>query len=56
VARNELLAAVASTTAILQTLAETKYEPANETSDVEELNQHVEPINEARYKPTVWNK
>jgi hypothetical protein len=51
VARDELPAAVASITAVLQTLPGTNYEPADEVRDGPELNEPAESINEAQYSP-----
>jgi hypothetical protein len=51
VARYELPAAVASITAVLQTLPGTNYEPADEVRDGLELNEPAESINEAQYSP-----
>ncbi|CAN9308407.1 unnamed protein product [Alternaria alternata] len=50
-ARDELPAAVASITAVLQTLPGTNYEPADEFRDGPELNEPAESIDEAQYSP-----
>jgi hypothetical protein len=51
VARDELPAAVASVTAVLQTLPGTNYEPADEVRDGPELNEHAESSYQAQYSP-----
>jgi hypothetical protein len=51
VARDELPAAVASITAVLQTLPGTNYEPADEVRDGPELNEPAESSYQAQYNP-----